>query len=244
MKTSLPRDYFTQTRHLDSFWRIKLNELRDRFLPGWRKFETAIHAADRDDDMPGIPDSPPSTARLPLPFIILSTALMTVLVTVLFMGSSAERGRLNQPEIAVLEAKLARAEAQLRDSAAQLRDSAAQREKLAAERQRLESELETARQTPPSTAPSLVVVVSESAPAAPTVKYTVRSGDTLYRIATLAGVSVDELVLLNRLASPDQLTAGQTILLPANADLTKLDRPARAFLAPQSGSVGSRYVQD
>lgn len=44
--------------------------------------------------------------------------------------------------------------------------------------------------------------------------YAVQAGDTLLRIATEAGTTVDNLVANNCLADPNALALGQTILLP------------------------------
>ena len=58
------------------------------------------------------------------------------------------------------------------------------------------------------------VPVSRPDPAAATVKYTVRSGDTLYRIATRFSVTVEELARLNRIRISATLRAGQRLFVP------------------------------
>ncbi len=48
--------------------------------------------------------------------------------------------------------------------------------------------------------------------------YTVRPGDTLLRIAALYGTTVESLVRLNQLNSPDQIAAGQVLRVSREAD--------------------------
>jgi murein DD-endopeptidase MepM/ murein hydrolase activator NlpD len=79
-------------------------------------------------------------------------------------------------------------------------------------------------------APEAPVVLAQASPQ-PALKagatYVVRSGDTLYSIGRHSGASVDELVSLNGLASPDQIRVGQTLKLPAGASA-----PAAVAYAP------------
>jgi len=51
-------------------------------------------------------------------------------------------------------------------------------------------------------------------PAAAAIRYTVRSGDTLYRIATRFSVTVEELARLNRIRISATLRAGQSLFVP------------------------------
>ncbi|HUM00656.1 MAG TPA: transglycosylase SLT domain-containing protein [Thermoanaerobaculia bacterium] len=51
-------------------------------------------------------------------------------------------------------------------------------------------------------------------PASAAVRYTVRSGDTLYRIATRFSVTVEELARLNRIRISATLRAGQSLFVP------------------------------
>ena len=56
--------------------------------------------------------------------------------------------------------------------------------------------------------------------AAPTVApttYTVRSGDTLSGIASLFGISVDEIVRTNNIADPNSLSEGQVLTIPGRS---------------------------
>jgi LasA protease len=58
------------------------------------------------------------------------------------------------------------------------------------------------------------------APDTAATTYTVRSGDTLLRIAAAYGTTVDSLVQLNNLASPDQLSIGQVLKVSTEAEHT------------------------
>lgn len=65
--------------------------------------------------------------------------------------------------------------------------------------------------------------VAAMEPARPVVQagatgYVVQSGDTLYSISRRLGTTVDALVAVNGLASPDEIRIGQTLRLPADAD--------------------------
>ena len=64
---------------------------------------------------------------------------------------------------------------------------------------------------PPEPTPTTAV---QSATAVPTQPYVVQPGDTLSRIATLHSTTVALLVEINRLANPNQLVAGTTLLVP------------------------------
>lgn len=76
------------------------------------------------------------------------------------------------------------------------------------------------------TNPTPVTTVQESAPVVTNpgtnlqqgdsgpVRYTVKSGDTLTSIARQYGVTVNEIVALNSLASANQILVGQVILIP------------------------------
>ena len=58
------------------------------------------------------------------------------------------------------------------------------------------------------------VPASRPDPAAATVRYTVRHGDTLYRIATRFSITVDELASLNRIRISGTLRVGQSLFVP------------------------------
>lgn len=65
--------------------------------------------------------------------------------------------------------------------------------------------------TPPvSTVPETNLQEAESA----VISYTVQPGDTLTRIAQRYGTTVNAIVELNRLASPNQILVGQVLLIP------------------------------
>jgi len=52
-----------------------------------------------------------------------------------------------------------------------------------------------------------------------TKTYTVQPGDTLYSIAQRTGVTVDQIVRLNNIPDPNRIFPGQTLILPAEAQL-------------------------
>jgi LysM repeat protein len=54
-----------------------------------------------------------------------------------------------------------------------------------------------------------------AAPTAAPVKYTVKAGDTLSGIASLFGVSVDDIVRANNISDPNMLSEGQVLTIPA-----------------------------
>jgi len=54
-----------------------------------------------------------------------------------------------------------------------------------------------------------------------TTNYTIQKGDTLYRIANFFDVSVDMLILQNRISDPTKLRIGQRLIIPApNQEVT------------------------
>ena len=62
-----------------------------------------------------------------------------------------------------------------------------------------------------------VATPSQTAPAAATVApvtYTVKSGDTLWDIANLFGVTLDDIVRANNIADPSSLAEGQVLTVP------------------------------
>ena len=58
------------------------------------------------------------------------------------------------------------------------------------------------------------VVTTTTIPYDP-VYYTVKSGDSLFRIAETYQVSMEELMVLNGITNPDKVYAGQVLQLPA-----------------------------
>ena len=76
--------------------------------------------------------------------------------------------------------------------------------------------------------------MSSAAPAASGNTYTVKAGDTLYRIAKNHGVNVNELMRVNGISDPRQLAVGRTLQIPGAG------RPAvRVATAPGRRSSGS-----
>jgi LysM repeat protein len=91
--------------------------------------------------------------------------------------------------------------------------------------------------------------VPKRAPSAqpPFVRYAVQPGDTLYRIAATVGVPLTHLIELNQLADPDQIAAGQLLLIPQRAGTgTLADRrpspTARVVTNPERGAVAARSM--
>ncbi|MDW7982486.1 MAG: LysM domain-containing protein [Thermomicrobium sp.] len=73
--------------------------------------------------------------------------------------------------------------------------------------------------TPTPPPPSLAVPTPTTAPAAPTAPaggttYVVQPGDTLYSIAVRFGVSLQALIDANGIEDPNQLQAGQVLVIP------------------------------
>jgi LysM repeat protein len=70
--------------------------------------------------------------------------------------------------------------------------------------------------------------------------YTVKSGDTLSKIARKFGTSVDSLVALNGIANPNQIAAGTTICVKA-----KGSQPAGTYYTVKQGdtlhSIARKY---
>lgn len=125
-----------------------------------------------------------------------------------------------------------------------------------------ETPTETATALPPSTAtaseaapdaPTETITtttpITSSAPATPTTRndskiaslnatYTVRTGDTLLRIARRVGVDPDALRQLNRLPVNAPLVAGATLLLPATANELRVTVAERGYTVQAGDSLG------
>lgn len=68
-------------------------------------------------------------------------------------------------------------------------------------------------------APVTITRAGVQPPAGPAINesgkaYTVKSGDTLWKISQQFGVSLDALIMINNLTNPDMLQQGQTIIIP------------------------------
>lgn len=48
--------------------------------------------------------------------------------------------------------------------------------------------------------------------------YTVKRGDTLYKIAAMYGITINDIVVANGLENPDKIIIGQNLLIPINRD--------------------------
>jgi len=64
----------------------------------------------------------------------------------------------------------------------------------------------------------LILLLLAGPLAAQTITYTVRPGDTLYRIALDHGVSVDDLIAANDIDNPALIVVGQRLTIPVTAD--------------------------
>lgn len=74
----------------------------------------------------------------------------------------------------------------------------------------------------PTAAPSATAVATDIAQETPFVEYVVQRGDTLYTIAKLFNVSVDDIQAYNTIANPSSLTIGQTLRIPTG-DVTYVE---------------------
>ena len=72
-------------------------------------------------------------------------------------------------------------------------------------------------------------------------KYVVHSGDTLYKIAQENNTTVDELVKLNNISTPDVINIGQEFLLP---DDQVVNTNAEEFYTIKSGDTLSKIAQE
>lgn len=62
---------------------------------------------------------------------------------------------------------------------------------------------------------------------APSIRYRIKRGDTLTRLAERFGVSILDIVSANHLANPDNLTEGRTLVIPPAPPLTLTVTPAQ-----------------
>src|SRR6266508_3861688 len=88
-----------------------------------------------------------------------------------------------------------------------------------------------------------IVAITSLSLASANGPYNVQSGDTLYGIAGKMGVSdgslsdwVDEVVTINRLASPDSLKVGQQLTLPASSSPSPASGPSSSSSARSSSA--------
>lgn len=93
---------------------------------------------------------------------------------------------------------------------------------------------------PEASPTSAIPLTPTAAPTtAPFVEYTVQPGDTVISIATVYGVSVDDIVRANQLSDADNIVDGQRLLIPTNpgeygAVSTATPVPAAETDAPQT----------
>lgn len=68
--------------------------------------------------------------------------------------------------------------------------------------------------------PNQVLIIPTSTPSTSTVTYTVRPGDTLYRIAGTYGTTVSAIVAANNIVNPDLIYPGQVLVIPSTTTPT------------------------
>lgn len=84
---------------------------------------------------------------------------------------------------------------------------------------------------------------SEQRPSAATVNRTVRKGETLWRIAFENGVTVRQLMDLNRIADVGDLKVGQKIRIPVTGTVREKPETRRSFRGQVSGLSVNRPVR-
>ncbi len=95
--------------------------------------------------------------------------------------------------------------------------------------------------------PVPVAPVVSVQPPADHKEYVVLPGDIISRIAQRTGVSVAEIIELNRLSDPNRITVGQTLLLPAHARISapatspSVEASAPPVTAPLAGGSAATY---
>ena len=62
--------------------------------------------------------------------------------------------------------------------------------------------------------PMAPVSAAPHSPAPDMLKYIVQEGDTLYDIALRYDVTIDDLIRINKIQDPNNLTVGQELLIP------------------------------
>ncbi|QLB12396.1 lipoprotein NlpD [Bisgaardia hudsonensis] len=82
--------------------------------------------------------------------------------------------------------------------------------------------------------------------------YKVRKGDTMFLIAYISGISVDELATANNMSEPYHLAVGQTLTIPNNsneptnivAPSPKIVEPVKPVVTYREGPNGTKYGSD
>jgi LysM repeat protein len=96
-----------------------------------------------------------------------------------------------------------------------------------------------------------VATPTQTPPAQPTaapVTYVVKSGDTLWGIANLFGVSIDDIVRANNIADPSALAEGQVLTIPvrpptATTGVQGTPETPAADTTPPAGTPGAQGTQ-
>ena len=93
---------------------------------------------------------------------------------------------------------------------------------------------EASRETLPPIRTTIAITTTTSTTVAPgTLFYVVQGGDTLAAIAAAYTVTVQSIVDLNQLASPDAIEAGQTLEIPSGiVVVAELPDPAAGTTTP------------
>ena len=73
------------------------------------------------------------------------------------------------------------------------------------------------------------------------ILYTVQAYDTLWRIAAVSGISLDELRQLNNLSADDLIAPGDVLLLGLSGDAVTPEAPTPESLSPPSPPIRSRH---
>ena len=97
----------------------------------------------------------------------------------------------------------------------------------------------------PPPAEAVVVPEAKAWPVDATTTYVVGKGDTLSGIAHRYGISVAEVMTINRIADPNKIRLGQKLLLPGNVNLdkpVKTVKPASSRAAAKLPAGSNAYV--
>lgn len=84
---------------------------------------------------------------------------------------------------------------------------------------------------------------TELPPETPTTTYTVRPGDTLYRIAVRFGTTISVLSELNNLSNPSFIFYGQVLEIPSEEAAPEADADTPAVEAPQEDTTSAEAQQ-
>ena len=83
----------------------------------------------------------------------------------------------------------------------------------------------TAEITPTAAISPTEILLPTATPTLATVEHEVQAGETLGEIASAYGVTVEAIVAANNLSDPDQITAGQRLIIPISATAPPTSQP-------------------